>query len=144
MSKKSTRYQEVRNGEVVQISTTTSILVLVIIAGTATNSNSTDLKRTDKPNSGHNGQKTPKITLTQESDHNIPTEFSGNFFKQFDLAMKLKCEELKRQGKSSNQVNEITESNLIQAFRVTEDQMEKAALMLNRSKSTKKSENLSA
>ena len=31
-----------------------------------------------------------KITLTQESDHYVPTEFSGNFFKQFDLAMKLK------------------------------------------------------
>ena len=46
-----------------------------------------------------------------------------------------------KQGKSSNQVNEITESNLIQAFGVTEDQMEKAALMLNRSESTKKSGN---
>ena len=34
--------------------------------------------------------KDSKITLTQESDHYIPTEFSGNFFKQFDLAMKLK------------------------------------------------------
>ena len=53
--------------------------------------------------------------------------------------MKLKREELKKQGKSSNQVNEITESNLIQAFGVTEDQMEKAALMLKRSESTKKS-----
>ena len=63
--------------------------------------------------------------MTQESDHYVPTEFSGNFFKQFDLAMKLKREELKKQGKSSNQVNEITESNLIQAFGVTEDQMEK-------------------
>ena len=31
-----------------------------------------------------------KITLTQESDHYIPPELSGNFFKQFDLAMKLK------------------------------------------------------
>ena len=58
--------------------------------------------------------------------------------------MKLKREELKKQGKSSNQVNEITESNLIQAFGVTEDQMEKAALMLNGSEITKKSGNLSA
>ena len=82
--------------------------------------------------------------MTQESDHYVPTEFSGNFFKQFDLAMKLKHKELKRQGKSSNQVNEITESNLIQAFGVTEDQMEKAALMLNRSESTEKSGNSSA
>ena len=82
--------------------------------------------------------------MTQESDHYVPTEFSGNLFKKFDLAMKLKREELKKQGKSSNQVNEITESNLIQAFGVTEDQMEKAALMLNGSKNTKKSGNLSA
>ena len=52
--------------------------------------------------------------------------------------MKLKREELKKQGKSSNQVNEITESNLIQAFGVTEDQMEKAALMLNGSEITEK------
>ena len=79
--------------------------------------------------------------LTQESYHYVPTEFSGNFFKQFDLAMKLKREELKKQGKSSNQVNEITEGNLIQACRVTEDQMEKAASMLNGSKITEKSGN---
>ena len=88
--------------------------------------------------------KDSKITLTQESDHYIPTEFSGNFFKQFDLAMKLKKEELKKQGKTSNQVNEITESNLIQAFGVTEDQMEKAASLLNRSEFIKKSGNSSA
>ena len=85
--------------------------------------------------------KDSKITLTQESDHYVPTEFSGNFFKQFDLAMKLKCKELKKQGRSSNQVNELTENNLIQAFGVTEDQMEKAALMLNRSENTEKSGN---
>ena len=42
--------------------------------------------------------------------------------------MKLKRVELKKQGKSSNQVNEITESNLIQAFGVTEDQMEKSCI----------------
>ena len=72
-----------------------------------------------------------KITLTQESDHYVPTEFSGNFFRKFNLAMKLKCDELKKQGGSSKQVNEITENNFIQAFGVTEDQMEKAAAMLN-------------
>ena len=54
--------------------------------------------------------------------------------------MKLKREELKKQGKSSNQVNEITESNLIQAFGVTEDQMEKAVSLLNRSEITKNRE----
>ena len=49
-----------------------------------------------------------KITLTQESDHYVPNEFSGNFFRQFDLAMKLKWDELKKQGGGSNQVNELT------------------------------------
>ena len=82
--------------------------------------------------------KDSKSTLTQESDHYVPTELSGNFFKQFDLAMKLKWEEIKRQGRSSNQVNELTKSNLIQAFGVTEDQTEKVALMLSRSKNTEK------
>ena len=52
--------------------------------------------------------------------------------------MKPKQEELKKQGKSSNQVNELTEGNLIQAFSVTEDQMEKAASILSRNEGTKK------
>ena len=34
--------------------------------------------------------KDSKITLTQESAHFIPTEFSDSFFKQFSLAMKTK------------------------------------------------------
>ena len=45
------------------------------------------------------GQKSKdsKIALTQESAHFIPTEFSNSFFKQFDLAIKLKWEELRKQ-----------------------------------------------
>ena len=85
-----------------------------------------------------------KITLTQESDHYVPTQFSGNFFRKFNLAMKLKWDKLKEQRGSSRQVNEITENNFIQAFGVTEDQMDKAAAMLSRSKSTEKSGNLSS
>ena len=53
--------------------------------------------------------KDSKITLTQESAHLVPTEFSNNFFKQIDLAMKIKWEELKKQGISSTQFNKITE-----------------------------------
>ena len=92
------------------------------------------------------GQKSKdsKITLTQESAHYIPTEFSSSFFRQFDLAMKLKWEELRKQERNSTQVNEITEGDLIQAFGVMEDQMEKAATILGRSKKTKKLGNLSA
>ena len=61
-----------------------------------------------------------------------------------DLAMKLKRDELKEQKGRSRQVNEITENNFMQAFGVTEDQMDKAASMLERSKSTKNSGNSSA
>ena len=48
--------------------------------------------------------------------------------------MKLKWDELKEQRANSKQVNEITENNFMQAFGVTEDQMDKAASMLERSK----------
>ena len=61
----------------------------------------------------------------------MPTEFSGNFFRKFDLAMRLKHDELKKQGGGSKQVNEITENNFMQAFGVTKDQMEKAASILD-------------
>ena len=70
-------------------------------------------------------------------------EFSSNFFQQFDLAIELKREELKSQGRSSNQVNDLTEGNLIQAFGVSKDLMEKAVSMLSRNEDTKKSGNFS-
>ena len=34
--------------------------------------------------------KDSKITLSQESDHYIPAQFSSEFFRKFNLAMKLK------------------------------------------------------
>ena len=89
-------------------------------------------------------QKDSKITLTQESDHYVPTQFSSEFFRKFDLAMKLKQDELKEQKAKSRQVNEITEDNFIQAFGISEDQMEKASSMLGISESTENSGNLSA
>ena len=46
--------------------------------------------------------------LTQESAHFIPTEFSNDFFKQTDLAMKIKWEEMKKKGINITQVNKIT------------------------------------
>ena len=88
--------------------------------------------------------KDSKITLTQESDHYVPAQFSSDFFKKFDLAMKLKWDELKEQKGKSRQVNEITENNFMQAIGVTEDQMDKAASMLERSESTENSGNSSA
>ena len=88
--------------------------------------------------------KDSKITLTQESDHYVPAQFSSEFFKKFDLAMKLKRDELKEQKAKSRQVNEITEDNFMQAFGISEDQMEKASSMLGISESTENSGNSSA
>ena len=58
--------------------------------------------------------------------------------------MKLKYEELRMQERNNTQVNEITEGDLIQAFGITEDQIEKAAAMLGTSKKTNKMANSSA
>ena len=58
--------------------------------------------------------------------------------------MKLKWDELKEQRANSRQVNEITENNFMQAFGVTEDQMDKATAILVRSESTENSGNSSA
>ena len=66
--------------------------------------------------------KDSKITLTQESAHFVPSDFSNDFFKQINLAMKLKWEELKKKGVSSNQINEITEGEMTQDFGVTKEQ----------------------
>ena len=62
--------------------------------------------------------KDSKITLTQESAHFVPSDLSNDFFKQINLAMKIKWEELKK-GVSSNQINKITKGEMMQAFGVT-------------------------
>ena len=58
--------------------------------------------------------------------------------------MKLKKDELKEQKLKPKQVNEITEKNLMQAFGISEDQINKAASILERSESTENSEYSSA
>ena len=114
------------------------------------NHNYSNRPQQNKPQDSQQGKqwgqrpKDSKITLTQESAHYVPTKLSSSFFRQFNLAMKLKQEELRKQERSSNQVNEITDGDLIQAFSVTEDQMEKAATILSRNEKTKKLGNSSA
>ena len=58
--------------------------------------------------------------------------------------MKLKWEVLRKQERNSSQVNKISKGDLIQAFGVTEDQIEKAAAMLGRNEKTKRLGNSSA
>ena len=88
--------------------------------------------------------KDSKITLLQESDHYIPAQLSSEFFRKIDLAMKLKKEELKEQKTKTKQLNEMTEENLMQAFGISEDQLNKATSILERSESSENLEYLPA
>ena len=88
--------------------------------------------------------KDSKITLSQESDHYIPAQLSSEFFRKIDLAMKLKKEELKEQKLKTKELSEMTEENLMQAFGISEDQLNKATSILERSESTENSEYSSA
>ena len=53
-----------------------------------------------------------KITCLHESSHFIPAKCSECLFKQFDLAMKLRKEELKKQGKVEAEVSKVTEEDV--------------------------------
>ena len=86
--------QEVRDGETI-ISIIRSILVLAAIATTATDPNKINLRTAQQGKQWGQKPKDSKITLTQELAHYVPTELSSSFFRQFDLVMKLKREELK-------------------------------------------------
>ena len=57
----------------------------------------------------------------------MPTKFSNSFIKQFDLAMKLRKEELKRQGIAQTEVSEINEGDLVETIGITKNQMVRAA-----------------
>ena len=58
--------------------------------------------------------------------------------------MKLKKEELKEQKPKTKQLNEMTEENIMQTFGISEDQLNKATSILERSESTENSEYSSA
>ena len=68
----------------------------------------------------------------------MPTKFSDSFFKQFDLAMKLRKEELKKQGKAQMETGEIREEDVVEAFGISKDQMVRAAEILAKDENTKK------
>ena len=138
------KYQETKDGEIIQVIIIKNAQISITIITTATDNSNNNPQENKQTKQWTQKLRDSKIMLTQESDHYVPTHFSGNFFRKFDLAMKLKRDELKEQRGSSRQVNEITENNFIQAFSVTEDQMDKAAAMLSWNENTKKFGNLSA
>ena len=77
-----------------------------------------------------------EITLLHESSHFVPVQFGESFFKQFDLAMKLRKQELKKQGKVEAELSEVTEGNVAKAFGVTKDHMLEAAKILQDEENT--------
>ena len=68
----------------------------------------------------------------------MPAKFSDSFFKQFDLVMKLRREELKKQGVAQTEVSEISEGGLVEVFGVTKNQMTRAAEILTKDENTEK------
>ena len=135
------RYPKVTNGIVVitegVVTATTGIL--------ATKANTTTkLRITNLEIDGNTWRETPKITLLHESSHFIPVQFSESSFKQFDAAMKLRKEELKKQCKVEAEVSEVTEEDVARAFRVTKDHMLEAAKILQAEENTENSGHSSA
>ena len=113
-----------------------TIIIIIISAGKPTKTPGLQDNRSGKR--WEQKEKDSKITLTQESSHFVPAKFSDSFFKQFDLAMKLRKEELKKQGKAQMEVSEIREEDLVEAFGISKDQMVRAAEILAKDKNTEK------
>ena len=58
--------------------------------------------------------------------------------------MKIKWEEMKKKGISSTQVKEITKGDMMQAFGVTKEQMQRAGEILGKNERSEELENLLA
>ena len=117
------------------ITTENSVMIIIIEISTGKNTRTQDNRLGKR---WEQKEKNSKITLTQESSHFVPTKFSDSFFKQFDLAMKLRKKELKKQGKAQTEVSEIREEDLVEAFGIFKDQMVRAAEILAKDKNAKK------
>ena len=78
-----------------------------------------------------------KNYLLHKSSHVIPAKFGESFFKQFDVVMQMKKEELKKQDMINTEVSEITEDDMISAFEVTKDNLLKTAETLGKEENTK-------
>ena len=71
-----------------------------------------------------------------KSSHFVLVKYSDPFFRQFDLAIKLRRKELKKQGKVDTEVSEVTEGDLIEVFGITKDHMTKAGEILSKNENT--------
>ena len=117
-----------------------STVIEIIITGI----NNSGHRKLDNTNSGRKSLKTQSLHCHRNRITTYLHSSAAKFFKKIDLAMKLKKDELKEQKSKPKQVNEITEENLMQAFGISEDHINKATSILERSESTENSEYSSA
>ena len=68
--------------EMIQVIITKDALISIITITVATNNNNSDPRENRQVKQWTQKPRDLKITLTQESDHYVPTEFSGNFFRK--------------------------------------------------------------
>ena len=129
------RYPRIRSGIIVITGkiVTAATRILAIKANTTT-------KNPDNKsgNRWEHKERDSKITLLHKSPHFVPAKFSESFFKQFNLAMKLKKEELRKQEKVEVEVSEVTEEDVAKVFGVTKDHMLEAAKILQAEENTEK------
>ena len=85
---------------------------------------------------GTQGERLQDHSPSWESSHFIPAQFGESFFKQFDLAMKLRKEEIKKQGKVEAEVSKVTEEDVAKVFGVTRDHMLEATKILQAEENT--------
>ena len=124
------RYPKVTNGIVVI--TEKVVTAATVILATKANT-TTKLRITNMEIDGNTRREN---TLLHEFLHFVPAKFVESFFKQFDLAMKLRKEELKKQGNVEAEVSEVTEEDVAKVFGVTKDYMLEAAKILQAEENT--------
>ena len=118
---------------------------IIIIEISVTKLDTTTKKQNNKSGrKWEHKEKDSKITLLHKFSHFVPAKFSESFFRQFDMAMHLKKEELKKQGRMDAKVSKVTKEDIIRAFGVTKDYMMKAAVILGKEENTKNLGNSSA
>ena len=128
------RYPKVTNGIVI----ITEKVAKAATRTLATNANKTTKLRIMNLEIDRNTRREIPSSLYCMNPHiSSLTKFGESFFKQFDLDMELRKEELKKQGKVEAEVSKVTKEDVAKTFGVTKDHMLEAAKILQAEENTK-------
>ena len=108
------KYQKVRNGIIIITGNVDTEAIEITAATTDYNNKTQDNKSVNKWE--WKGERLQDHSPTWIILFHIPAKFGESFFRQFDLAMQLQKEELKKQGKVEAEVTEVMEEDIINAF----------------------------